>query len=279
MDLKPQSGVNAGEARTLTGLLRTALHETGAFTLINREDMEEIARNYQIELTVCDDDACLLRLGTLVGAQLLVTGDVGRVFEDYVINLRLVDLVGDTLISRVVTSAVAQGNTPSFQQGMARAALTLAGMPPPGRREAAGRERPPSRGAGRERFVARAGYSPLTGMLGVEYRGSHASLGVGYIHFWGQGIAGGVRYCLDPSGATWFFGLGGLWRRMERPRDPVDRYDLYWAIGIFGGRQWDLGRSCDLAVGAGVNYGEKYMHIERDHRTDPYCELSLGVGF
>lgn len=302
MDLRPQEGVTAAEARTLTGLLRTALHQTEAFALINREDLEEIARNYQIELTVCDDDACLLRLGTLVGAQLLVTGDVGKVFEEFVVNLRLVDLAGETLANRVITSEVTRGDARSFQASMTRAARTLAGLPglegeTPGlpAREPEGTPESPG---GLTRLAAqgdsaspehvcgwcastRVGVSILTGLLGLEVRASHLAVGVGYLYYYGHGVTGGIRYYLRPGASSWFVGLGAFYTSPQEDTQYERSVDLRnHAIGLHIGHGWSLGRSRDITAALGWINVEHMGHSGMlEIKNLGYPDVTLGFKF
>ncbi len=132
MDLRAGEGVSSAEARTLTGILRTAMHDTGAFTLINREDMEQIAQNHRIELVFCDDDACLLKVGNLLGAERLVAGEVGLMLGEYVINARLVDITSSALVNQRVATQRSEPSASALEQAMGELALVLAGLVPPG---------------------------------------------------------------------------------------------------------------------------------------------------
>jgi hypothetical protein len=110
-------------------MLRSALHESGAFTLINREDMEAIAQNHQIELVFCDDDACLLRVGSLLGAQKLVAGEIGLVIDEFVVNARLVDIGSEALVNERVASRRSGQSALALQRAMAELAADLSGQP------------------------------------------------------------------------------------------------------------------------------------------------------
>jgi hypothetical protein len=127
MDFRPGGGIGTEEARSLTGMLRTALHETGEFTLINREDMEAIAENHRIELVFCDDDACLLKVGSLLGAQKLVAGDIGLVVDEFVVNARLVDIAGEALVNERVATRRSGQSALALQRAMTELAAELVG--------------------------------------------------------------------------------------------------------------------------------------------------------
>lgn len=129
MDLRPKKGFSEPEAESLSGLLRSALFQTHAFDLVNREDMESIAENNEIELRVCDEEKCLLQLGTLLGAEKLVVGDVGEVFGEYTINVRLVDIAARTLVNENVTSRLFTKD--DLQSILAELASELARGPSP----------------------------------------------------------------------------------------------------------------------------------------------------
>lgn len=111
MFLRSGDGFSMSQAQQLTGMLEAALAETGVFELINRTQIEEIARNHDIELQLCTQDACYLRLGGLLGAQKLVVGDVGRLLGQNVLNTRLVDLTGNRLENEIVSSVDFQGGS------------------------------------------------------------------------------------------------------------------------------------------------------------------------
>lgn len=143
MDFRAGGGITSEQAGTLTGILRTALHETGGFTLINREDMEAIARNHQIELVFCDDDACLLEVGSLLGAQKLVAGEIGLVLGEFVVNARLVDIAGDALANERVATQRSQPSAGALEDAMGELAAKLAGRPAQPRRDSGGRKQGP----------------------------------------------------------------------------------------------------------------------------------------
>ncbi len=126
--LKSMAGIEVSVAQSLTGMLSTALHETNAFTLINREDIEEIAQEHEIELQICSEEACMLQLGMLLGAEQLVSGDVGKVFDGYIVNVRLVEVSSDTLQNMVVASEQAHGTVASFRVALSRLANKMAGL-------------------------------------------------------------------------------------------------------------------------------------------------------
>lgn len=105
LDFRPGKGMESEEARTLTGKLRAYIHATGKFTLINREDMESIAKNHEVEIAICKEDACLLELGMLLGAQKLLVGDVGELWGKYTMNVRLVDIASSQLRNERVHTA------------------------------------------------------------------------------------------------------------------------------------------------------------------------------
>jgi len=126
MDLWAGEGISAGKARSFTGVLRTYLIKTGKFTVINRSDIEEIARNHEIELAICSEDACLLKLGMLLAAEKLVVGDIGQLGGGYLVNARLVNIAGNTLEEE-------DAATRTFQEGellgaMESLAAELAGI-------------------------------------------------------------------------------------------------------------------------------------------------------
>lgn len=128
MDLKPLAGISSQESTSITGFIRSAVKKTQKYQLINREDMESIAKNYKIELAICDTDTCLLKLGLLSGAQKLVAGDIGVLSGKVIINVRMVDVASDSLVNEFVCSKTCAKDADVIQQTMNIIVAELCGV-------------------------------------------------------------------------------------------------------------------------------------------------------
>ena len=87
------AGVGGDVVQVLSGQIRSALVRAAVHTLVTPEDMAAVNKELERQLEQgCDDEACLEQIGEALGAQLLLTGQVGRVGEAVTLDLKLVDL-------------------------------------------------------------------------------------------------------------------------------------------------------------------------------------------
>jgi len=106
LDLIPTSGVEASEARLFTEMIRTEVFKTKAFKLINRDDMERIADSNAILLSDCADEICLGKLANALKARNIIVGEIGLLFGQYNVNLRLVSVDGESAFDEMKISHV-----------------------------------------------------------------------------------------------------------------------------------------------------------------------------
>jgi hypothetical protein len=90
LDLTSEN-VPPAEVRLLSDRLRVELFNTGQFTVVERERMEEILREQGFQQSGCTATECVVQIGRLLGADKMVAGSVGRVGEMYTISLRIVN--------------------------------------------------------------------------------------------------------------------------------------------------------------------------------------------
>ena len=85
----------------LTARLRAELVDTGRFTVIERERMNEILEEQGFQQTlVCATDACAIELGRLTGASGIVAGTVGKLGATYTVTVRLINVETGEIIAR-----------------------------------------------------------------------------------------------------------------------------------------------------------------------------------
>lgn len=94
-------GLDASEARIISGRLRTELLHTEAFRVMERAEMERILKEQGFQKTgACDDRDCTVEVGQLLGVRQMLTGAVGKIDDMYTINTRMVDITtGEILYS------------------------------------------------------------------------------------------------------------------------------------------------------------------------------------
>lgn len=85
-------GVSETEAAILTDRLRSELFKLGRFTVLERDIMTAILSEQDFNLQNCESDECMVEIGQLLGANLIVGGSVSKVGSTYSISARLIDM-------------------------------------------------------------------------------------------------------------------------------------------------------------------------------------------
>lgn len=100
--LDPESGeLSANERVTLANKLRSELISTGIFKVMEREQMVSILNEQGFQQMVCADDACMVKVGQLIGVEQLVVGHVGRVGDVFLVTLRIIDVAHGNILASV----------------------------------------------------------------------------------------------------------------------------------------------------------------------------------
>ena len=91
MNLKPV-GVDDATAVTVSDLIRTELHNTGLFKIIERAQMEEILKEQAFQESGCTETECAVEIGRLLSANKILVGTVNKLGTAFIINARIVDV-------------------------------------------------------------------------------------------------------------------------------------------------------------------------------------------
>ena len=86
--------VSESMANILSDVMRDAIFQTGKYRMLTKEDMKRILDNIADRQKIqpdCDSTACLLEIAGALGVEKMITGNIGKLGNTYVINLRLVD--------------------------------------------------------------------------------------------------------------------------------------------------------------------------------------------
>ena len=92
MDLEAKEGVSKGVTSMLSDYLRTQLVNTNKFTIVTRENMEQILKEQQFQLSGCTSQECIVQVGQLLGVRKMFTGTIGKLGATYLINLKIIDV-------------------------------------------------------------------------------------------------------------------------------------------------------------------------------------------
>jgi hypothetical protein len=95
-------GVTPDEAATLSDVLRTELLNTGRYKVMERTQMEAILKEQGFQQSgACSDQQCMVEMGQLLGAELLVAGSIGKVGKAYSINVRIISIRTSEIVKNV----------------------------------------------------------------------------------------------------------------------------------------------------------------------------------
>ena len=94
-------GVSKNDAPGLTLLFETALQNTGAFTMIEQTEADNILKAQEYSLGDCVDEVCAVEIGRLLSADQIVIGTVGKVADLYYMTVKIIDVqTGRNLIAK-----------------------------------------------------------------------------------------------------------------------------------------------------------------------------------
>ncbi len=91
IDLKPKKVSNV-VAVGITNIIRSDLVDTGLFTVVERNQMNEIMKEQELQMTGCTDQACAVEVGKLLSARKILIGEITRLGKSYLITVRIVDV-------------------------------------------------------------------------------------------------------------------------------------------------------------------------------------------
>ncbi len=104
LDFKGE-GVSEQDARVLTNRLGTYLVQSGAYRVIERDEIQQILVEQDFQLTGCTTNECAVKIGQLVNAQQMLAGTFGKLGSTYTIDMRIIDVAtGDILRTTSVDS-------------------------------------------------------------------------------------------------------------------------------------------------------------------------------
>jgi tetratricopeptide (TPR) repeat protein len=96
MDLAPK-GIDLSTAEGISDLLRTELHRTGRFVVIERSEMKMVLEEQAVQMSGCVEAACAVQIGKLIAARKIVVGSVMRLGDTIILNARVVDVEKGTV--------------------------------------------------------------------------------------------------------------------------------------------------------------------------------------
>lgn len=93
MDLNVTSGLSPQEVSMLTDKLLNEFVNTKYYKVVERSKRDEILKEQGFQQSgACDQGACLVEAGQLLGVQKMVGGTIGKLGVMYVVELRIMDV-------------------------------------------------------------------------------------------------------------------------------------------------------------------------------------------
>ncbi|OGJ92052.1 MAG: hypothetical protein A2268_05835 [Candidatus Raymondbacteria bacterium RifOxyA12_full_50_37] len=84
------SGVEPGETKTLSDALRAKILDRNVYTVMERGKVDIILQEQGFQRSgACDEDACVVEMGQLLGVDAMVVGSIGKVGQTYSVAVRM----------------------------------------------------------------------------------------------------------------------------------------------------------------------------------------------
>ena len=85
-------GFGDGESSLLTEIVRTELFRVGVFDLMERDKMTSMLDEVGFAYSTCTSTQCVIEAGRILSVRYMIAGNIGRIGNTFVINLRAFDV-------------------------------------------------------------------------------------------------------------------------------------------------------------------------------------------
>lgn len=126
LNLQSKGGVTSNEASTLTDRFRTELVKLGTYTVLERGQMDEILEEQGFSVSGCTSSECAIEAGKLLGVQVMIAGDVGKVGDVLTIDVRMFHVATGKIIKAIQEDH--RGDVSGLLAVMKRIARKVAGL-------------------------------------------------------------------------------------------------------------------------------------------------------
>ena len=100
MELRAGSNVNQSEIEGLSGMLSTALDNTGRFILVERNQIDKVIKEQGFQKSSLTN-AQVAKVGNVLGVNKILIGDVTKVFGEYNVDIRIIDASSGQVLAPV----------------------------------------------------------------------------------------------------------------------------------------------------------------------------------
>ena len=91
-EFQPSNTVSENLAATITEYFRTHLFGKDKYILVTRENMEEILKEQDFQVSGCMSDQCVVEMGKVLGVSKVFTGTLGTVGSIYLLSIKILDV-------------------------------------------------------------------------------------------------------------------------------------------------------------------------------------------
>ena len=92
MDVIPSSGISADVAVSVSELIRTEMFNTGLFRVVEREQMDKIMKESELQSSGCTDTECAVKLGKMLSVDRMMVGKISKLGGKFIINARIINI-------------------------------------------------------------------------------------------------------------------------------------------------------------------------------------------
>ena len=91
-------GVSSGDAAVVADLFRNEIVKGRIFNVVEKANMDKILAEQAFQQTGCTTQECAVKLGRILNVRYLVIGSFGKLLEQYVISVRVVDVESAAIV-------------------------------------------------------------------------------------------------------------------------------------------------------------------------------------
>lgn len=92
MDVIPSSGISQDVAISVSELIRTEMFNTGLFRVVEREQMDKIMKETELQTSGCTDTECAVKVGKMLSVDRMMVGKISKLGGKFIINARIINI-------------------------------------------------------------------------------------------------------------------------------------------------------------------------------------------
>lgn len=101
-NITPEKGVEVGTANLLTEFVLTEITKIGKYNVIGQNDLDKMLFwETNKQLKNCNDSSCMAQIAGAMGAEYYVIGSIGTMGDNFMVNLKLINVMRAVVENRV----------------------------------------------------------------------------------------------------------------------------------------------------------------------------------